>query len=229
MQMIPPPLPLVRVVMESIWYMQWDFWVSAFTLALVLATLFLAWETRKMRRGSDAAMAEMLKHAETSANAAMASAKATQALVEVGQRPWISMRSMYLQAEVGQFHRAVTLYTTFRNSGATPAQCMRVNHYCLVTDQDFPENPEYKPEPDCAPIPISLAPNDEKRVLVQMRLADADVLKLINNEGRLYVFGVVTYSDTFGKEHHTKWCSLYQGGMYDDTRFSVGPRHDSME
>ena len=176
-----------------------------------------------------AAMVKMLRHAETSANAAMASAKSTQALVEVGQRPWISVRSMYLQAEINQFHRAVTLYTTLKNSGATPAQHLLGNHCCLVTDEDFPGNPAYQPAPNSEPIPISIAPNDEKRILVQMPLPDADIRKLINQEGRSCVYGVVTYRDTFGKEHCTKWCSRYEGGMYDSARFSTGPRHNSIE
>jgi len=229
MQITVPPLPSIRVVMEPIWYMEWDFWVSAFTLALVVVTFMLVLETRKTRRSSDKAMVEMLRHAETSASAAMASAKSTQALVEVGQRPWVSLRSMYLQAEISQFQRAVTLYTTLRNSGTTPALHLLANHYCLVTDEDFPENPPYQPAPNSKPIPISIASNDEKRILVQMLLPDADIRKLITGIGRLYVYGVVTYRDTFSKEHCTRWCSRYEGGSYDSTRFSMGPRHDSIE
>jgi hypothetical protein len=35
---------------EPPWFLEWDFWVSVFTLALSAITGWLAWETRKLRK-----------------------------------------------------------------------------------------------------------------------------------------------------------------------------------
>ena len=61
-----PPIPPIHVTVvapEHLWYMQWDFWLSVFTLLLADATLWLVFETRRLRKGSDAAMANMVQHA----------------------------------------------------------------------------------------------------------------------------------------------------------------------
>jgi hypothetical protein len=225
--------------MDPVWSFQWDLLASVGTVALAIATIWLVletrrlvFETRRMREGSDKAMETMAKHAEKSAHAAETSAAATKALVEVGQRPWISIRSIYLEHEVSSYHRALSLSTTFVNSGATPATNMLAYHYYLVTSatsDEFPDTPEYPSTPASTPIPISIPARDKRRVFVQIPMSDADVIRVVNREGDLYVYGVAIYRDGFGNEHRTKWCSRYNGGIGDQTRFSLAGKHESIE
>lgn len=74
-----PPINVNVVARERGWYLQWDLWLSLITLALALVTSWLAWETRKMRQGSDKAIGELSKHAEDAASAAKESAMAAKA------------------------------------------------------------------------------------------------------------------------------------------------------
>src|SRR5689334_17890141 len=63
------------------WYSQWDFWVSGFTLLLVIATVWLAIETRTMRKDSIKAIeasTESAKSASRGADAAIESVRVAQ-------------------------------------------------------------------------------------------------------------------------------------------------------
>jgi hypothetical protein len=88
-------LSALLLIEDKPWYFQWDLWVSVFTLLLAVGTIWLALETRRMRKGSDNAMTEMAAHAAASARAAEKSADATRGLAEIGQRAWISIKSVY--------------------------------------------------------------------------------------------------------------------------------------
>jgi hypothetical protein len=57
---------------EPRWYLEWDFWVSVFTLALSVITGWLAWETRKLRQDGG----ESIAAAKQSADAAQKSSEA---------------------------------------------------------------------------------------------------------------------------------------------------------
>ena len=106
--------------------MQWDFWLSVFTLLLAVATLWLVFETRRMRKGGDAAMANMLQHASDSAraagisaDAAVKSADSTKILAETGQRAWITFEVaevvVKLDSRTGLV--AVKVVSTVKNCG----------------------------------------------------------------------------------------------------------------
>ncbi len=117
-----PPLQLLGLLRpEKPFYQEWDFWVSVFTLLLASATLWVAAETRQMRKSSDETMEEMKKHAAASANAAKAAADATKALVEVGQRPWISLNTISPECELLSARPCMSIGITLLNSGKTPA------------------------------------------------------------------------------------------------------------
>src|SRR5579864_8692810 len=70
-------------------------------MLLAGVTAWLAIETRRIRRGSDEAMADMRKYASDSAAAATTSAKAAEqsadaakSLVEVGNRAWVALKQI---------------------------------------------------------------------------------------------------------------------------------------
>ena len=62
----------MSTVAPGVWFLQWDFWVSFFTLALCAITGVLAWETRKLRKDG----AESIAAAKQSADAAQKSSEA---------------------------------------------------------------------------------------------------------------------------------------------------------
>jgi hypothetical protein len=229
MQISVPMVHPVVVPMESVWYLQGDFLVSICTLMLAILTSWLAWETRKMRKGNDEIMGKMVEYAAASAHAASTGALATNALVVVGQRPWISVRSIYLIHEITPLHGAVSLSTTFVNSGATPAKNLLANHYFLVASDEFPETPAYPSAAASKPIPVTLAAKEARSVVVQLPISEVDIGRITHNDGHLYVYGVATYSDGFGNEHRTTWCSKYDGGVGKQTRFSLTGKHESIE
>jgi hypothetical protein len=174
-------------------------------------------------------MEEMRKHAERSADAAALSAAATKALVEIGQRPWISMQSLYLEREIGTHHRAVSLTSTLLNSGATPAMSVVAHHYYLVASGEFPDNPVYDTGRGPPPIPITICAHKVRQIVVQLAMSDEDAEALLGKETFLFVYGVVTYEDGFRNRHQTKWCVKHNGGLGRNTHFSFVGKHDSID
>jgi hypothetical protein len=124
--------PALLFVETAPWFLQWDLWVSVFTLLLAVGTIWLALETRGMRKGSDKAMAEMSSHAAASARAAEKSADATLALAEIGQRAWISIKSVYLLGDLAE-QNLLAMRVTMLNSGNTPGLITHVGfHYYIL-------------------------------------------------------------------------------------------------
>lgn len=73
-----PPIHVTVVAPEHPWYAQWDFWISGGTLLVAMLTGWYAYETRRLRKGSDKAMAELSKHAENAATGSRQSAAAAE-------------------------------------------------------------------------------------------------------------------------------------------------------
>jgi hypothetical protein len=73
------PLWCTGLLLEKMFYEEWDFWLSAATLLLAGITGWLALETRQMRQGSDKAMNELAKHAQSAANSSKESSDAARA------------------------------------------------------------------------------------------------------------------------------------------------------
>ena len=226
----PAPAPFTPA--ES--YMHADLWLAALTFLLVAVTFWLAYETRRMRRGSDEAMREMNRHAQESSEAAIESARAaqllaisTKALAEVGQRPWIAVKSMYLEGELTVDSPVLSLSTTLYNSGATPANNVLIHHYYLLSEHDFPEEPSYCGG-TASPIPITICAHDMRTVRVWMPLADGEVDRFTDGQN-LYVFGVILYADGFGNKHQTRWSGRYEDGVGIDSHFSLTGRHEYID
>jgi hypothetical protein len=68
MQLPPvPPINVTVVAPEHPWYAQPDFWLTVFTLLLVVATMLLVWQTRKVWQRSDLAIGALSRQAEIAA------------------------------------------------------------------------------------------------------------------------------------------------------------------
>src|SRR5260370_19202930 len=109
------------------------------TFVVALYTAKLARETKKLRQGTDAAMVEQISYArraaaasEQSAIAAQTSAHATKVLVEVGQRPWVLMAELHIDAEDKQLTANTRLQIKVVNLGNTPALGLKLYDFLQV-------------------------------------------------------------------------------------------------
>jgi hypothetical protein len=222
----PLALCALLLIEDKPWYFQWDLWVSVFTLLLAVGTIWLALETRKMRKGSDKAMTEMAAHAAASARAAEKSADATRGLAEIGQRAWISIKSVYLLADLAEQNR-LALRVTMLNSGNTPGLVDHVGfHYYVLAG--FPESPAYHSNHEPLAV-ISIPPRQESAFTLTFPLPTNDCDLLVRQKVPLYVYALIRYRDVFGSERRTLWASRYLGGLNEQTRFAATPRHNVME
>jgi hypothetical protein len=220
------PLALL-LIDDKPFYLLWDFWLSVFTLVLAVGTIWIALETRSMRKGSDKATAEMAKHAEASARAAEKSADATKALAETGQRAWISIKSAYLRQNLADLN-VLDIAVTLLNTGNTPGLVTHVSFHYYVLDTGFPEKPGYHQNHD--PLPEMPVPaKHESAFTISFPLPVNDYALHTQQKMPLYVYALIRYKDVFGAERRTLWASQYLGGIGDKTRFVATPKHNVME
>jgi hypothetical protein len=203
---------------EQVWYMQWDFWLSVFTLLLAGATLWLACETRRMRKGSDEAMANMVQHAShsakaagISADAAVKSAESTKILAEAGQRAWITFEEPLVEAKDTSFPAPVAhivkVVSTLKNCGKTPAVEVRAQEFFEL----FEQPPTDIPNLDPGNVTSGTVGADS---MFQMQpkgdqFRDERLKHLMTGHAVLLLYGVCQYKDIFGKPHRTRWCLKY--------------------
>jgi hypothetical protein len=221
MQLQLPPMPPVVVrwiTTELTFYQHWDFWLSLFTLLLVVATFLLVLETRSMRTSSDKSMRDMLKHAEVSADAANRSADSTQALVHLGQRAWVTVvRCEPGRSEIDRMLQSVT--TPITNTGETPAIDVEIwQDYRIETGllNNFPDINDAKHvragvvgpgatflvETEVLRSRPGERPQEQPRYDIPPDVQEA----LHNGAMHVYIYGKVVYKDIFGQEHMTVWC-----------------------
>jgi hypothetical protein len=231
MQLAAPTLPPVVVqwiTPEPAFYTRWDFWLSVFTLPIVLATAALVFvtsrlvnETRSMRQGSDAAMAQMVKHAEASARAADESAKiaaetmaTTRAIAQTGQRPWITL-NLVGEVDVVQYpsllNWRIAGVLKFRNGGVTPAVALTLQNEELLCET-FPTEPPYGPVDDNTSRSV-IGPSEIYATNYILNITAQDFNQLRDGAKKMYLYGLIRYQDIFGTEHHTHYCLEYVPGQ----------------
>ena len=237
---LPPAVHLPPIVLPEVaelpFYAHWDFWVSFFTLLLVIATLLLVLETRKMRQGSDEGVKTMERHAGASASAARQSAeaaisiaRANETMAYTGQRAWVTVARYTLgdldPSPLMPFKKQLII--EFRNGGKTPAvsviiRCNRI----LLTDfpkqmpplQDFKE--EYEGASVLGPEGVTNFQPDN----LEFAPEQSDLIK--RGEKKLFVFGEVTYSDILKAEPHvTEFCFVYDPKV---SLFAYYAKHNSV-
>lgn len=197
---------------ELPFYEQWDFWVSIGTLLLAGVTGWLAVETRRIRRGSDEAMADMRRYAAVSADAATASAKAAEqstaaakALLEVGNRPWLTASQIQVLARTVT-GLPETLVTTLENGGRSPVLALQFAQWSAI-GESLEISPEYR---GFHPVPKgSVGPGLQGQIPSTIAYTEEDQNALFAQRKKLYIYGLARYIDVFGGRHETKWALEY--------------------
>ena len=197
---------------ELPFYEQWDFWVSIGTMLLAGVTAWLAIETRRIRRGSDEAMADMRKYASDSAAAATTSAKAAEqsadaakSLVEIGNRAWVALKQIetIVRSTNGL---PIRFATTLENGGRSPALELRFAQWSKIAES-LPNPPDYQ---GFNPMPKgSIGPGLQGQIPNDVAYTPADEAAVFDGRKKLYVYGFARYKDVFGVEHETKWALEY--------------------
>ena len=222
-----PLLPFSQFVLfapEKPWYQNWELWVSVCTLLLACATIWLALETRRMRKGSEGAMKGMERHAADSASAARLSAEATKTLVEIGQRPWVSLNAISVESHLTG-NLCMVIGITLLNTGQTPAQEVAVRTDYYMTAGAIPEQLEFL-HPDPQTTSYCLAPHADRGIQRVFPLTRAEAELLAQHQSALYAYGSAEYSDVFGHRHTTQWCSRYERPLQ---KFIAWPRYNKMD
>jgi hypothetical protein len=223
-----------------VWYSDWNFWVSAGTLAVAVTTAYYAWETRKLRQGNDraletsrAAMEQQaedtqrsLKVAETTAKAAEDSAEATK-LLAAGQRAWITVSDSTVTH--GSPHAPspldIHLRVKFVNGGLTPAINVSVRRSIEIM-REFPGEMPIKAKPDLLSMTV-IGPGDIRVVELSRRLSQSELSLLTSRANFLFAFGYVTYLDILKREpHKTEWCFIY---FPDRGEFGFHSSHNTVD
>lgn len=230
MQVQATPLVVQMLAPEKLFYQEWDFWVSIGTMLLALATIWLALETRRMRRGSDKAMGELAKHAENAAKASLEQAKDTRTALEIatrnaaaserlaeanetlaisGYRGWL----VVVKAPFSTVHNSdggVTVVggVHFRNCGRTPCSGIGARH-CVSF---LPQQPMGFADDGGHTNFAVVAPDEEVTILFKHTFNATEFQQLQSKAKTLYIYGNLHYTDVFGYGRGTYWRFEYHYG-----------------
>jgi hypothetical protein len=205
---------------------RWGAEILLFLLSYV--AVFLALSTlHKIERNT--------RYAETAAQAAAESAKATLLYAEANtqsERPWILINSEPAPGAPDAFAVVAT------NRGRTPARIVAMadeialakDEAALPADPTFNEAGMHRP-----PVAMILLPGESisiksfRRDEVATVCQSAEHLRLVENwEEKIYLFGKVTYVDLRvpdeSKTYETIWCCWYIHGRQKSGMVLTGPR-----
>jgi hypothetical protein len=215
MQLAPvPPIHVTVVAPEHPWYAQWDFWVSVFTLFLVIATLLLVRQTRKVWQRSDLAIGELSKHAENaaasskdSADAARKSADAAVRGVELSQESMQRSLRAYVIVEGIEILSRITneipsgINVCAMNTGQTPARGLELFYEFSIL-KAFPTSMNTKGKATLSQSDIG---RDQRRKwLAKQEYTQSDIQEISSGTSFLMAYGCVRYYDMFLDEpRHT--------------------------
>ena len=162
--------------------------------------------------------------ATRSATAAEASAKSTQFLTEVAQRPWINhtdVKSQVQAVEGGGL--SIKANSQLINNGRTPAFGLRLTQWLQVCDGIPKELFVGAFEGNLSSGILGPGTSGEIRNEIELSEAEAEAIK--NGSRSLYLFGMAAYEDLLKGSHQTKWCLIFQAGT---STFSYSSDHNAM-
>ena len=205
-----PELP--RLPEPNVW-LQPDAIVAYATLALALVTLYLAWQTRRMRLSSDTAMAELTKQAANAANASRDSAVAAQQsashseIMLQSRRAWVGVKDCD-STRASATAEPLNGHVWFVNSGDSPALDVQIGHNYAIWHQFEEDKVDY--DDYFEPTNPVLGPNLPVVRFMEFKYRDVqsrqDVLEEVLT---LFWYGIVKYRDIFDRERFTKFCFQY--------------------
>lgn len=224
-----------------------------FTLVLAVFTGMLWWSTHQLWKAAERQISvatEAANQARRAADAATASAEATQRMTGVMQDTAERQLRAYISASptlINLFNETRAAQAGFRieNHGQTPAQNLAISSNVAIFPYPLPPNFQF---------PELKGPGESRAVVHPGSHGDGsafapapftrDQLELIckADQQRLYVFGRITYTDIFGKNRETRFCSgvtsdrmreitgldhLGGGVSGTDLRFPAANQHNS--
>ncbi len=220
----PPPAPTPA-------YGSWPLpdrikWLTVVLLVLIAYVgVLLALSTlRKIERQT--------RYAETTAQAAADSAKATLLIAENqarAERPWILISAEPMSGVTDGFSVVAT------NRGRSPARIVSlVEGMAIVADEaQLPAAPAFKTELRAPHAPMLLLPGESARIKTFQRDEVKSVcespeqeLRVDEWEEKIYLFGNVGYTDLAASgndAHETGWCCWYIHGRQKSGMIMAGP------
>lgn len=126
-------------------------------------------------------------------------------------RAYISVFVTELYRQGGRPGLRFELRTTILNTGQTPAYDVRVISMATNLPHPVPAEVDFRsllPSPEQIQSRMTLGPQQNRftQSILTHRLSREDLRRLLTFKDRLYVFGTVSYRDTFGKDRYTNFC-----------------------
>lgn len=242
--------PVIQVETKDItkhepYYLSSEWWLVGITLALAIITGLLALYTAKLWKATKAMVDSADATAQRQSNEMQASiAEASRAATAMEQLVKGSAQSVatlkdvtarqmraYLVVNINNgFYQErkrnikFEVKPSLQNAGQTPAH--KMTYWATAKIMPFPLPEDFNfPMPKKAPImPMFLGPHQgvELNAIVDDFVTDEDVADIKSgNTCRVYIWGIVTYTDIFNKKRTTKFChSLYWFGSIENEKVS---------
>ena len=215
---------MIQAAPESVFYTQWDFWVSIFTFALAVMTGWLALETRRLRKEADATSKAQRQYVEKTALANEALAKANF----VGQRAWLIVPVAEIAQKIPESYSGEGLpwdiVVPVLNAGRTPAFEVFSRSGATVepeTPKQFPEAGQVIAQPMIGPgATISLHIDALQEEFMNLN-------ELLEGTHQLFLFVTLTYKDAIELKLRKTSCLF----AYDRDRktFTVTREHNVID
>ena len=230
---------------------EWFLVYITFLLALITGVLafytFRLWRaTKKMVDSADATAKRQSSEMQASIAEASRAATAMELLVKgnaesVATLKDVTARQMraYLVVDVnsGRYQERnknirFEVKPSLNNAGQTPAHKMTYWATAKIMPYPLPDNFDFPTPKNAALRPMFLGPHQgvELNAIVGDFIPDDEVVDVkAGMTRRVYIWGIVTYTDIFDTKHSTKFChSLYWFGSGENERVSgsYAPHHN---
>lgn len=184
------------------------------TFAVALYTAMLARETKKLRKSADDTAVEQILNnrraadaTEQSAFAAQISANSTKRLVEVGQRAWVFMVELHIDAEKPELSTETKTKIKVTNLGNTPALHLRIDDLLDLYSNGIPDELVF-PESETHSEHI-LGPGQFVYIAQNVQLNSEQLAMIRDGKWALISAGKLTYKDVTGIDRETLWCCRF--------------------
>jgi hypothetical protein len=228
--------------------MQWlasaGIFVALSILALAVATLWLALETRRVRIGADEALrlrrdmvdvhdkggADALQIAGQYAAAGVAAADtareiavAARLAAEAGQRAWLSIDAVNIMTRNGR-NFPLNVSTLMRNGGRTPALDVEATQFYVI-DKSLPEQLIY--QDSGTPREGNSGPGSCSKLAITLEYPPGAEAATRIHEGQvsIFLYGVARYRDILGTARETRWAFRYEPDL---CQFRPCDRHNTI-
>ena len=216
----PPPVPPIRVEFitpEPLWYAQWDFWVSVGTLILAAVTGWYAWETRRLRKGSDKAVAA----AQQSADAAVRGVRLSEESMKHTLRAYVTVKHIEpkLQDPANKMPHQVNICVV--NTGQTPARRLEMFYDFKILNA-WPKLASVDIKKFSTMMQSDIGKDQERKFFAELNASITELATVTAQTHFLMAYGCVRYHDMFTEEpRHT-----YFSQAWDATRHFFYPVGD---